>query len=68
MYDEFFSVYREAPWSAVILLVFSNTFLFLQDWVMFAAVVDGRLVPSGNFMKPHDKPDAKRAGFTSGAV
>ena len=51
VYDEFFSVYREAPWSAVILLVFSNTFLFLQDWVMFAAVVDGRLVPTGNFME-----------------
>ncbi|MDM0037178.1 acyltransferase [Variovorax sp. J22P271] len=51
VYDEFFSVYREAPWSATILLIFSNTFLFLQDWVMFFAVVDGRLIPTGNFME-----------------
>jgi peptidoglycan/LPS O-acetylase OafA/YrhL len=51
IYDQFFAVYHDIPWTAAFLLFFSNAFIFLQDWVMFSAVVDGRLVPSGNFQE-----------------
>ena len=34
----FFHVYQMAPLGAVCLLIFSNTFLLGQDWIMFAAV------------------------------
>jgi peptidoglycan/LPS O-acetylase OafA/YrhL len=45
----FADVYREIPASAKALLILSNSVLFGQDWVMFAAVKAGHLVPSSNF-------------------
>jgi peptidoglycan/LPS O-acetylase OafA/YrhL len=45
----FFDLYRQMPTSAQALLVFSNSVLFGQDWVMFAAVKAGHLVPSSNY-------------------
>ena len=45
----FFNVYRAAPLAAIILLVFSNLFLFGQDWVMFSGVRDHKLVFAANF-------------------
>ena len=47
----FFKVYRDAPYAANILLVFSNATLFFQDWVMFSAVESKELVFSANFLK-----------------
>jgi peptidoglycan/LPS O-acetylase OafA/YrhL len=49
IYSQFESVYKEGPWSAVLLLSFSNAFLFLQDLVMFSSVVDNRLIFSKDF-------------------
>jgi len=46
---EFFSLYRRLPWSADLLLVLSNLFLFGQDWVMFSAVVNGHLAFTSDF-------------------
>ena len=48
---DFFKVYRDAPFAANILLVFSNVTIFLQDWVMFSAVENRELVFSANFLK-----------------
>lgn len=45
----FFSVYREAPTGASLLLVFSNLFLFGQDSIMFLGVHDHRLMPVLDF-------------------
>ena len=45
----FFQLYRQIPTSAQALLIFGNSVLFGQDWVMFAAVKAGHLVPSSNF-------------------
>lgn len=40
----FFSVYQSIPFGAKALLVFSNLFLFGQDWVMFSGIKQGNLV------------------------
>jgi peptidoglycan/LPS O-acetylase OafA/YrhL len=45
----FLDVYKSAPTSAVVLLCFSNVFLFGQDWVLFSAVQHGTLMFSVNF-------------------
>jgi peptidoglycan/LPS O-acetylase OafA/YrhL len=45
----FVDVYRAAPAAAIILLAFSNLFLFGQDWVMFSGVRDHKLVFATNF-------------------
>ena len=42
-------VLRQLPWSANLLLAFSNLFIIGQDWVMFTAVHDGHLHFSTNF-------------------
>lgn len=42
-------VYREAPTTAIALLVATNALLFGQDWIMFSAVEAGKLVFSTNF-------------------
>jgi peptidoglycan/LPS O-acetylase OafA/YrhL len=47
--DDFLRVYRAAPMAADVLLGISNATLFFQDWVMFSAVADGRLVFSADF-------------------
>ncbi len=47
----FLNVYKEAPGSAQLLLVFSNLTIFFQDWVMFCGVDKHRLVFSTNFLK-----------------
>ena len=48
---DFFKVYRDAPFAANILLVFSNATIFFQDWVMFSAVENREFVFSANFLK-----------------
>lgn len=45
----FLHVYQDSPAGAVALLVFSNLFLFGQDWVMFCAVQNHALVLVTNF-------------------
>ena len=45
----FLHVYQASPASAVALLVFSNLFLFGQDWVMFCAIQNHALVLVTNF-------------------
>jgi peptidoglycan/LPS O-acetylase OafA/YrhL len=45
----FAAVYATAPTSAIVLLVFANVFIFGVDWVMFSAVVNGKLVFPTNF-------------------
>lgn len=45
----FWRVYRDAPVGARLLLTLSNLSLFGQDWVMFAGVRGGQLVPAKNF-------------------
>ena len=40
---------RQLPWSANLLLAFSNLFIIGQDWVMFSAVHDGQLHLTTNF-------------------
>lgn len=40
---EFFSVFRNAPVSAGVLLIIANVTLFFQDWVMFAGVHSNKL-------------------------
>jgi peptidoglycan/LPS O-acetylase OafA/YrhL len=42
--SSFLAVYRDAPPSAVALLMFSNMFLFGQDWIMFLGVHAHHLV------------------------
>lgn len=44
-----FEIYRNAPRSADILLIFSNIFIFCQDWIMFAGVAGNKLVFTTNF-------------------
>jgi peptidoglycan/LPS O-acetylase OafA/YrhL len=46
---KWFDLYRQIPASAEVLLVFSNLFLFGQDWVLFSAVHNGTLEFSTNF-------------------
>jgi peptidoglycan/LPS O-acetylase OafA/YrhL len=46
---EFFHVIRKSPDLAKALLIFSNLFLFLQDWVMFSGVELRELVFATNF-------------------
>jgi peptidoglycan/LPS O-acetylase OafA/YrhL len=40
---------RQLPWSANLLLAFSNLFIIGQDWVMFTAVHDGHLHFATNY-------------------
>ena len=40
---EFFATYAKAPTSADLLLAFSNSTLFFQDWVMFLGIRQGHL-------------------------
>lgn len=47
----FFKVYHDSPFTANLLLVFSNITLFLQDWVMFSGVENNQLVFATNFSK-----------------
>lgn len=48
---EFFNAYHDAPLAADVLLIFSNTVLFLQDWIMFLGVEKGDLVFSSDWSK-----------------
>lgn len=45
----FWNVYASSPPSARLLLTLGNATLFGQDWVMFASVRDGQLVPTKDF-------------------
>jgi len=47
----FIEVYKTAPNTADILLIFSNLFLIGQDWVMFSGVENNHLVFTPNFLK-----------------
>jgi len=47
----FFEIYKNAPASADFLLIFSNIFLFGQDWVLFSGVENGKLVFIEDFSK-----------------
>ena len=49
--EEFFAVWRTAPWGARVLLAVSNATMLFQDWVMFLGVADGNLVIVTDFMK-----------------
>lgn len=42
-------ILRQLPWSANLLLAFSNLFIFGQDWVLFTAVHDGHLHFATNY-------------------
>lgn len=46
-----FKTWIESPFSAKILLIFSNIFIFGQDLVMFSGVQNGQLVLTNNFYK-----------------
>ena len=46
-----FKVYHNAPYEADTWLVFSNSTLFFQDWVMFAGVESGKLVFAADCFK-----------------
>ena len=46
---EFFDIYKSASIGAGALLILSNTFMFGQDWVMFAAVKHNTLVFATDF-------------------
>jgi len=46
---EFFDIYKSVSIGADALLILSNTFMFGQDWVMFAAVKHDTLVFATNF-------------------
>lgn len=46
-----FRIYNEIPMSALILLLFSNTAIFLQDWIMFLGIDNNILVFSENYSK-----------------
>ena len=48
---KFIEVYQNIPFAACALLVFSNLFLFGQDWVMFAGVKHSHLVFTSDFSK-----------------
>jgi len=45
----FFKIYRESPWSANLLLLYSNITLFMQDWVMFTGVDNNQLIFTTDF-------------------
>lgn len=47
--QKFFDLYRNIPFSADALLIFSNLFLFGQDWVMFSGINNDQLVATSNF-------------------
>lgn len=49
--SSFWLVYENAPASADLLLILSNTFLFGQDWVMFSGVENNALVFARNFLQ-----------------
>lgn len=45
----FFGFYHSIPFSADLLLVFSNLCLYGQDWILFLGITHGHLHPSVNF-------------------
>jgi peptidoglycan/LPS O-acetylase OafA/YrhL len=47
--SEFIGIYKKIPFAADVELVFSNTFLFIQDWVMFSGIDHGQLVFASDF-------------------
>lgn len=47
----FLSVYQKAPWTAQLLLIFSNVTLLFQDWIMFCGVENNQLVFTTNYLK-----------------
>lgn len=49
--QQLFNTYKQAPIAANVLLVFSNLFLFGQDWVMFLGVENNQLVFTPDFYK-----------------
>ncbi|WP_082880193.1 acyltransferase family protein [Methylomonas methanica] len=49
--SNFFELYNHIPSSAETLLIVSNIFLFGQDWVMFFAIDNGKLIFSSDFNK-----------------
>lgn len=48
-HSSFFELYNRAPLSADVLLIFSNIFLFGQDWVMFSGIENGQLAFAADF-------------------
>lgn len=49
--SEFLDIYKNTPLSANILLIFSNMFLFCQDWVMFFGIAQEKLIVMLDFRK-----------------
>nr|WP_165917792.1 MULTISPECIES: acyltransferase [Methylomonas] len=49
--SNFFEIYNNIPASADFLLIFSNIFLFGQDWVLFSGIENGKLVFTEDFSK-----------------
>ncbi|BAN36207.1 acyltransferase [Sulfuricella denitrificans skB26] len=49
--QKFLDLYQNIPASADALLIFSNLFIFGQDWVMFSGVNEGHLVATSDFKK-----------------
>ncbi|MDC8786690.1 acyltransferase family protein [Roseateles koreensis] len=47
--NEFFAVYANLPFSATIVLFVSNSFIFLQDWVMFLGASGSDLIFTSDF-------------------
>lgn len=48
---KFFDIYQNAPLESIFLLVFSNIFLFFQDWFMFIGVEHNKMIFSMSFAK-----------------
>jgi peptidoglycan/LPS O-acetylase OafA/YrhL len=44
-------IYRNIPATADVFLIFSNLFLFGQDWVMFSGIKNGHLVLTSDFLQ-----------------
>jgi len=54
-YSSFVQTYKNAPPSAVVLLALSNVTVFLQDWIMFLGIEDGKIEFSENFRESEVK-------------
>ena len=46
-----FKIFQEVPYSAFLLLIFTNISIFLQDWIMFCGVEDDSLVFTAKYFE-----------------
>ncbi|MDP3371546.1 MAG: acyltransferase [Candidatus Paracaedibacteraceae bacterium] len=48
--DSFINVYKYTPLFANLFLIFSNIFIFTQDWILFSGIENNTLVFSANYI------------------